>query len=104
MGQPLSANRSNLQAVTVAHRYAAFGSGNIDAAAKVTFDFFDGLTGEWAHSHGTWQLVETRKMDGEGRVAVVLQGWEWAGQNDDCPCVPAPQCLAAQTSVSLYVR
>lgn len=66
MGQPLSANRSNLQAVTVAHRYAAFGSGNIDAAAKVTFDFFDGLTGEWAHSHGTWQLVETRKWMGRG--------------------------------------
>ena len=48
----LSVNRSNLHGANVAGRYAAFGSGNIDATSKVSFDIFDGLTGEWAPSHG----------------------------------------------------
>jgi hypothetical protein len=48
----LSYNRSNLDAATIANRYVAFGSGNIDNVSKITFDFFDGTTGEWAASHG----------------------------------------------------
>lgn len=51
-GQSLSHNRSNLEASNVGGRYVAFGSGNIDADAKVTYDFFDGKTGNWAASHG----------------------------------------------------
>ena len=41
----LSVNRSNLFAATVAKRYAAFGSGNIDDNSKMAFDIFDGVTG-----------------------------------------------------------
>lgn len=48
----LSVNRSNLYGANVAGRYAAFGSGNIDAESKMAFDIFDGETGEWAKSHG----------------------------------------------------
>eukprot|EP00937_MAST-01D_sp_MAST-1D-sp2_P007493 g7493.t1 len=49
----LSHNRSNLNAASAGGgRYAAFGSGNIDAAAKITLDFFDGETGEWASATG----------------------------------------------------
>jgi len=48
----LSVNRSNLHGANVAGRYAAFGSGNIDAASKIAFDIYDGVTGNWAASHG----------------------------------------------------
>ena len=57
-GPPLSHNRSNLNAASVGSgRYAAFGSGNIDATAKVSLDFYDGVTGEWASSHTHTPIV-----------------------------------------------
>lgn len=53
---PLSHNRSNLNAASMGGgRYAAFGSGNIDAAAKVAYDFYDmgdsGATAAAAQAH-----------------------------------------------------
>lgn len=52
VGPPLTHNRSNLHSSSVAAaRYAAFGSGNIDSVAKLTFDFFDSKTGDWVASH-----------------------------------------------------
>merc|ERR1712181_101700 len=52
IGKDLSHNRSNLHACTVGTngRYAAFGSGNIDAVAKTRLDFYDGETGAWANT------------------------------------------------------
>jgi len=68
----LSANRSNLDAANVAGRYVAFGSGNIDATAKITYDFFDGQTGEWAPSHG--HLPGNPAVTSIGNVAMFANG------------------------------
>ena len=39
--------------------YTAFGPGNIDSTAKITIDFYDGETGEWASSHTHAPTVNT---------------------------------------------
>ena len=55
-----------------AGRYVAFGSGNIDATAKITYDFFDGQTGEWAPSHG--HLPGNPAVTSIGNVAMFANG------------------------------
>ena len=53
-------NRSNLHGVTVGKngRWAAFGPGNIAAEAKITLDFYDGETGNWAHRKSHVEMVD----------------------------------------------
>ena len=53
-------NRSNLHGVTVGKngRWAAFGPGNIVAEAKITLDFYDGETGNWAHRKSHVEMVD----------------------------------------------
>lgn len=84
----LSANRSNLDAANVADRYVAFGSGNIDGTAKITFDFFDGQTGEWAPSHG--HLPGNPAVTSIGNVAMFANGdgsVDVLALNSKCPSV-----------------
>ena len=98
-GPPLAHNRSNLHAASVGAdgRYAAFGAGNIDATAKVTLDFYDGDTGEWAHSHTHTPIVGNGVVSAgnvalfagfDGRIdAIALDG--------DCSMSPGGRAAAA---------
>lgn len=88
-GQPLSHNRSNLEAANVGDRYVAFGSGNIDADAKVTYDFFDGKTGEWIASHG--HCPGNPAVTGVKNIAMFAHGdgvVDSMAINGDCSSLP----------------
>ena len=71
-GPLLSHNRSNLASTSVGadRRYAAFGAGNIDAVAKISLDFYDGQTGQWARSH-THAPVTENGVASVGNVALI---------------------------------
>jgi len=101
-GQDLSHNRSNLHACSAGHgRYAAFGSGNIDATAKISLDFYDGETGDWAHTHTHTPIVS----NGVASVGNVVMFMGFDGRADtialdgDCSVVTPNDRVASTTLV-----
>jgi len=102
-GQDLSHNRSNLHACSAGKdgRYAAFGSGNIDATAKITLDFYDGETGEWAQSHTHTPIVS----NGVASVGNIVLFMGFDGRADaialdgDCSLITGDEGSAIPTLV-----
>ena len=87
----LSVNRSNLHAASIGGRYAAFGSGNIDDASKMAFDFYDGVTGKWAPSHGHHK--DNPEVAGVRNVALFAGSdgvVDALAIDGDCSVLPAP--------------